>query len=296
MLSNVNRIGFGAMQLPGPGVWGPPADREAALAVLRRAVELGVDHVDTAQYYGPDVANELIRTALHPYPADLTIVTKVGARRDDKGAWVPAGRPEQLREGVEDNLRALGLERMAAVNLRLDDGSGALDEGIPLEEQLGALSDLREEGKLAAIGLSSATVEQLEQAAALVDVACVQNRYGLLDRAHEPELRWCAERGIPFVPFFPLGSAFGLSPVREHPVVLDVAGRLEATAAQVVLAWLLQHDERILLIPGTSSLAHLEENVAAGELELAAEDVAVLDGLYAEAEADAGSGAEAGGH
>lgn len=261
MLSDVNRIGFGAMQLPGPGVWGPPKDRDTAIAVVRRAVATGVDHIDTAQFYGPDVANELIHAALHPYPDGLRIVTKVGWERGPDGSWNPAGEPGQLRAQVEDNLRTLHLERLAVVNMRL--GSD-----IPLEEQLGALADMRAEGKLAAIGLSAARVEDLERAAALVDIACVQDHYGVLDREHEPELRWCVERGIPFVPFFPLGSAHNTSAVLEHPDVRAVAERHDATPAQVALAWLLQRAPNILLIPGTSSLAHLDENLAAGELDL----------------------------
>ena len=278
MLSNVHRIGFGAMQLPGPGVWGPPADRDEALAVLRRAVELGVDHIDTAQFYGPDVANELIHEALHPYPDDLRIVTKVGATRGGDRSWIPAVRPEQLRPQVEDNLRSLEVERLAAVNLRLPD-PGMDGADVPLDEQLGVLADLRREGKFDGIGLSNASVEQLERAAGLVDLACVQNSYGLLDRDGDPELRWCSARGIPFVPFFPLGSAFGLTRPTEHATVRAVAARHEATRAQVVLAWLLRRDPVILLIPGTSKVAHLEENVAARELELTVDDVAELDAI-----------------
>lgn len=254
MLFDVNRIGFGAMQLPGHGVWGAPKDRDTALAVLQRAVANGVDHIDTAQFYGPDVANELIHAALHPYPDDLCVVTKVGYDRGPDASWIPAGEPAQLRAAVDANLRTLHLERLAVVNLRL----GA---DVPLEEQLGTLTDLRTEGKLAAIGLSAATVDQLERAAALVDIACVQNRYGVLDREHDPELRWCADGGIPFVPFFPLASV-------HDARVRAVAERHDASPAQVALAWLLRRAPNILLIPGTSSLAHLEENLAAGELRL----------------------------
>jgi pyridoxine 4-dehydrogenase len=275
----VKRVGFGAMQLPGPGVFGPPRDPDAARAVLRRAGELGVDHIDTAQYYGPDVANDLIREALFPYPEDLVIVTKVGGRRDETGAWLPAQRPEELRAGVEDNLRSLGLERMAVVNLRLIDAGAAAE--VPLEEQLGMLEELRGEGKLGGIGLSNAGAEALLLALSMVDIACVQNGYSVLDRSHEDVLELCAERDIAFVPFFPLGSAFtgGPTTLAEDPAVAGVASKHQATPSQVGLAWLLHHDEHILLIPGTSSVAHLEENLAAADLRLDSEDLAALDGV-----------------
>jgi pyridoxine 4-dehydrogenase len=276
---DVNRIGFGAMQLAGPGVFGPPRDRAAALAVLRRAVALGVDHIDTSQYYGPDVVNELIREALHPYPAGLRLVTKVGARRDDKGVWLPALRPEELRAGVEDNLRTLGVEQMTLVNLRLLDGEPGDPATPPLAEMLGALEDLRGEGKLAHIGVSNVSPVQLEEALELVPVAAVQNQYSLLDRSNEDMLEVCRERGLAFVPFFPLGSAFTGGPRRlaEDPAIARIAHRHGATTSQVALAWLLHRDERILLIPGTSSVAHLEENLAAIDLELDADDMAALE-------------------
>jgi aryl-alcohol dehydrogenase-like predicted oxidoreductase len=270
----VNRIGFGAMQLAGPGVFGPPRDPAEARRVLRRAVELGVDHIDTSQYYGPDVVNELIREALHPYPEGLKLVTKVGARRDAEGAWLPALSPAELRAGVEDNLRTLRVERMDLVNLRImDDVSG-------LAEQLGALEDLRREGKLDLIGVSNVTLEALRQAVELVDVAEVQNAYSVMNRADEPVLDAARERGIAYVPFFPLGSAFAGGPatLAEDPAVASVAQRHGATPAQVALAWLLARYDRMLLIPGTSSVAHLEENMAAGELELDGEDMATLQG------------------
>jgi pyridoxine 4-dehydrogenase len=270
----VNRIGFGAMQLAGPGVFGPPRDPENARAVLRRAVELGADHIDTAQYYGPDVVNDLIREALHPYPEGLRLVTKVGGRRDEKGAWLPALTPEELRAGVEDNLRSLRVERMDLVNLRLIEGAD-----VPFADQLGALEELRQEGKLALIGLSNVDRAAVEEAVGLVDVAGVQNGYSLLDRSSEDVLALCAERGMAFVPFFPLGSSFmgGPAKLAADETIAAVAAKHEATPSQVALAWLLHHDEHILLIPGTSSLAHLEENVAAGELALDAEDLATLD-------------------
>src|SRR4051812_34156905 len=252
---DVRRIGFGAMQLAGPGVFGPPRDRDAALAVLRRAVELGVDHIDTSQYYGPDVVNALIREALHPYPEGLRLVTKVGARRDDAGAWLPALRPEELRAGVEDNLRTLDVEQMTLVNLRLLDGGPGAADTPPLAEMLGELEDLRQEGKLEHIGLSSVSRRHIEEALDLVPIAGVQNQYSVLDRSSEDVLDLCRERGLAFVPFFPLGSAFTGGPrkLAADPAIAGVAAKRGATPSQIALAWLLHRDERILLIPGTSS-------------------------------------------
>jgi pyridoxine 4-dehydrogenase len=277
----VARIGFGAMQLAGPGVFGPPRDRDAALEVLRRAVALGVDHIDTSQYYGPDVVNELIREALHPYPEDLRLVTKVGARRDERGAWLPALRPEELRTGVEENLRTLGVDRLALVNLRLLDDEHGGGDLPPLPEMLGALEDLRQEGKLEHIGLSNVTRAQFEEALELVPVAGVQNAYSVLDRSGEDVLEACREHDLAFVPFFPLGSAFTGGPGRlaADPAVAGVAETHGVTPSQVALAWLLHRDERILLIPGTSSVAHLEENLAALDVELDDEELAELDGV-----------------
>jgi pyridoxine 4-dehydrogenase len=273
----VRRIGFGAMQLAGPGVFGPPRDRDAALAVLRRAVELGVDHIDTSQYYGPDVTNDIIREALHPYPDGLRLATKVGARRDSAGAWLPALRPEELREGVEANLRSLGVELMDLVNLRLLEGDGGPD--VPLAEQLGALEDLRREGKLELIGISSVSRAQAEEALELVDIAGVQNGYSILDRSSEDVLELTRERDIAFVPFFPLGSAFTGGPAKlaADPIIARVAAKHDATPSQIALAWLLHRDERILLIPGTTSVAHLEENLAAAGVNLDADDLADLE-------------------
>lgn len=273
----VGRIGFGAMQLAGPGVFGPPRDRDAALAVLRRAVELGVDHIDTSQYYGPDVVNDLIHEALHPYPDGLRLATKVGARRDAQGGWLPAQRPEELRAGVEDNLRSLQVERMDLVNLRLLPGDGQPE--VPLAEQLGALEDLRAEGKLALVGVSNVSRAQAEEALELVAIAGVQNGYSLLDRSSEDLLELCRERDIAFVPFFPLGSAFtgGPAALAADPVVSRVAAKHDATTSQIALAWLLHRDERILLIPGTSSVAHLEENLAAAAVALDADDLTALE-------------------
>ena len=273
----VRRVGFGAMQLPGPGVFGPPKDRDAALAVLRRAVELGVNHIDTAQYYGPNVANELLREALHPYPADLALVSKVGAVRDDTGGWIPAQRPEQLRQGVLDNLKTLGVERLAAVNLRLMDPGDAPPQA-DFDEQLDAMAALRDEGLIAGVGLSNVTLEQLEHAAERTQIVCVQNPLNLVDRAGLPLLRACQQRGIAFVPFFPLGSAFGggANRVVGNPDVIAAARRLDATPAQVALAWLLQLAPNVLLIPGTSSVAHLEENMAAASVHLDDQALAAL--------------------
>ena len=271
----INRIGFGAMQLAGPGVFGPPHDPDAARAVLRRAIELGVDHIDTSQYYGPRVVNELIRETLHPYPENLKLVTKLGARRDEQGAWLPWNRPEDLRQGLEDNLRTLQVERMDAVNLRLmEDDSQDL-----LAEQLGALQDMRSEGKLDLIGISNAGTEVVRRALELVDIACVQNAYSLVNRAGEDELALCEEHDIAFVPFFPLGSAFSGGPqqLAADSAVADVAQRHGVTASQVALAWLLHRSERILLIPGTSTVSHLEENMAAAGIELDAQDMERLE-------------------
>jgi pyridoxine 4-dehydrogenase len=272
----INRIGFGAMQLAGPGVFGPPRDPDAARAVLRRAVELGVDHIDTAQYYGPDVVNDLICETLHPYPENLKLVTKVGGRRDDTGGWLPAQRPDELRAGVEDNLRSLRAERMDLVNLRLMDHEAS---GDLLAEQLGTLEDLRREGKLDLIGISEAGVDAVRRAMDLVDIAEVQNAYSVVNRSGEEVLELCMEREIAFVPYFPLGSAFtgGPKQLAADPVIAAVAERRAVTPTQVALAWLLARYERILLIPGTSSVAHLEENLAAGDVELDASDLAELE-------------------
>jgi len=273
----VRRMGFGAMQLPGPGVLGPPRDRAQALAVLRRAVQLGVNHLDTAQYYGPDVANDLIREALHPYPDDLALVSKVGAVRDAKGGWPPAQHPAELRAGVEDNLRSLRVEQLAAVNLRLLDPMRGYTPP-PLEDQLAEMVAMRDEGLIGGIGVSNVDPDQLDTAIRLAGVVCVQNQYSLLDRRGEQVLQRCLAEGIAFVPFFPLGSAFpGLPKVTGHPAVNALADRLGATAAQVGLAWLLHHADNILLIPGTSSLEHLEENLAAAALPLTADELAELE-------------------
>ena len=276
----VNRIGFGAMQLAGAGVFGAPADPDAARAVLRRAIELGVDHIDTAQYYGADVVNELIRDALHPYPAGLRLVSKVGARRDSHGGVLPAQHPSELRAGVEANLRTLEVDALALVNLRLM--APEARSGIPMAEQLGELKALQDEGKIEAIGLSNATVDDIAAALEIVDLGEVQNAYNIMLRDDEDALRFCAGRDIAYVPFFPIGSAFrgGPQSLAENPTIARVAAKHAATGAQIALAWLLRRDEHVLLIPGTSSLTHLEENMAVAGIALDDEDLAALDGVH----------------
>ena len=273
----INRMGYGAMQLAGPGVFGPPRDRDAALAVLRRAIALGVDHIDTSQYYGPDVVNDLIRQALHPYPENLKLVTKVGARRDDAGGWHPAQQPDELRAGVEANLLSLRVERLDLVNLRLVDARDAT--AIPLEAQLSALDDMRQEGKLDLIGLSNVDQATVQRALEFVDVGEIQNAYSIIDRHDDAMIDFAREHEIAFAPFFPLGSAFAGGPKRleRDARIVQVADKHGATTSQVALAWLLCRYERMLLIPGTSTVAHLEENVAAVELQLDDADLAALD-------------------
>ena len=273
----INRIGFGAMQLSGPGAFGRPASPDEARAVLRRAIELGVDHIDTAQYYGPDVVNDLIRQALHPYPDNLKLVTKVGARRDAAGGFFLAQRPEELREGVEENLRALRVERLALVNLRLPDKSSAAL--IPLEDQLGALEDLRVAGKVNLIGLSNVGEAHVRRALEFVDIAEIQNGYNIIERQDDALVEFARQREIPFAPFFPLGSSFRGGPTRlaAQAVIVQVARKHGASPAQIALAWLLARYQRMLPIPGTSSVAHLEENMAAAAIELDADDLAALD-------------------
>ena len=268
----VRRLGYGAMQLAGPGVFGPPRDREAALAVLRDAVALGVNHIDTSDFYGPHVTNQLIREALHPYPDDLVIVTKVSARRDAQGAWLPATSPKELREAVHDNLRNLGLDVLEVVNFRsmLDVHGPA--EGS-LEEQVTTLAELREEGLIKHVGLSNVTMKQVEDAQRIVPIACVQNMYNLVHRNDDALIDALARDGIPYVPFFPLG---GFSPLQSD-ALSAVAAELGATPMQVAIAWLLQRSPNILLIPGTSSSAHLRENLKAADLVLSSDVLAKLD-------------------
>ncbi len=252
------------MQLPGPGVFGPPKDRDLALAVLRRAVERGVTHIDTAQFYGPGVANELIHAALHPYPPDLVLVSKVGAARGGTGEWLPAQRPDELRAGIEANLASLDLDQIPVVNLRRHP-----DSDVPFTEQIDAMIAMRGEGLISSIGLSNVGLDEYLTARQYTDVACVQNAYSLADRSDQALFDVCQSEGIPYVPFFPLGSAFHPeNPVLGAPAVKDTAKRLATTPAQVALAWLLHLAPNVLLIPGTSSLGHLEENLAAGDLDL----------------------------
>ena len=268
----VRRLGYGAMQLAGPGVFGPPPDRDAALAVLRDAVALGVNHIDTSDFYGPHVTNQLIREALHPYPDDLVIVTKVGARRDGQGAWLPAVSAKELRQAVHDNLRNLGLDVLEVVNFRsmLDVHGPA--EGS-LEEQVTALAELREEGLIKHVGLSNVTMKQVEDARRIVPIACVQNMYNLVHRNDDAMIDALARDGISYVPFFPLG---GFSPLQSD-ALSAVAAELDATPMQVAIAWLLQRSPNILLIPGTSSSAHLRENLKAADLVLSSDVLAKLD-------------------
>jgi pyridoxine 4-dehydrogenase len=276
LLGRVSRMGFGAMQLPGRGVFGPPRDRDEAIAVLRRAVELGVDHIDTAQYYGPDVANEMIHAALHPYPEGLVIVSKLGARRDESGGWHEAGTPEELRAGVHDNLRSLEIDAIPVVNLRVM----GTEPDARFDDQLATMIAMRDEGLIEGIGVSNVSVGQFKRAIEATEIVCVQNAFSVANRADADVLDACRERGIAYVPFFPLGSGFGSdNPVLGNDAVRATATRLAVTPAQVALAWLLDHAENILLIPGTSSLAHLEENIAAADVVLDDEARAVLDGV-----------------
>jgi len=278
----VHRIGFGAMQLAGPDVFGPPSDPEAAAAVLRRAVERGVDHIDTAQFYGPDVVNELISSTLHPYPDGLRLVTKVGAVRDEVGAWLPSGEPADLKRQVEQNLRSLRVERMDLVNLRRFERDAPDMPQPPLADQLGALAELRDEGKLDLIGLSNVGEDSVR---AGIDqggrgIACVQNAYSVLDRTDEAIVQLCRDHDVAFVPYFPLGSAWGgRERLAASTDIAAVADKHGATVTQIALAWLLARYDRMLLIPGTSSLDHLEENLAVERITLDADDLTVLDAI-----------------
>ncbi|MBQ1090524.1 aldo/keto reductase family oxidoreductase [Streptomyces sp. B93] len=269
----VTRFGYGAMQLAGPWVMGPPADRDGALAVLREAVHLGITHIDTSDAYGPRVTNELIREALHPYPASLHIVTKVGATRDEQGGWPVARRPEELRRQVQDNLTSLRLDVLDLVNLRLGDAEGPRPGS--LAEAFGTLAELRRQGLIRHLGLSNATEEQVTEARGIAPVVCVQNMYNLAHRHDDKLIDRLAADGIAYVPFFPLG---GFTPLQSS-VLSAVAARRETTPMSVALAWLLQRSPNILLIPGTSSTAHLRENIAGAQLDLSTEDLAELDGI-----------------
>jgi aryl-alcohol dehydrogenase-like predicted oxidoreductase len=269
----VSRYGYGAMQLAGPGVMGPPADRDGALAVLREAVDLGITHIDTSNAYGPRITNELIREALHPYPRSLHIVTKVGANRDAQGGWPMARRPEDLREQVRANLEALGLEVLDVVNMRMGNALGP--QPGSLAEPFGTLVDLQHAGLIRHLGVSNVTVEQVAEAQSIGPIVCVQNMYNLAYRKDDDLVDRLATEGVAYVPFFPLG---GFSPLQSS-ALSAVAGRLDATPMSVALAWLLQRSPNILLIPGTSNVSHLRENVAGAGLSLGTQDFAALDEL-----------------
>lgn len=270
----VKRLGYGAMQLAGPGVFGPPKDREAAVAVLREAVASGVDHIDTSDFYGPHVTSHIIREALHPYSDDLTIVTKIGARRGDDASWLPAFSAEELEKAVHDNLRNLGLDVMDVVNLRIMFSAHGPAEGS-IEKELTIVADLQRRGLVRHIGLSNVTRKQIEEGRKIAEIVCVQNMYNLAHREDDALVDELAGQGIAYVPFFPLG---GFSPLQSS-TLSGVAERLGATPMQVALAWLLRRSPNILLIPGTSSVAHLRENLAAGDLELSDEVLAELDSV-----------------
>jgi pyridoxine 4-dehydrogenase len=267
----VNRIGYGAMQLAGPHVMGPPADRDAAIAVLRRAVELGVNHIDTSDYYGPYVVNELIREALHPYPDNLVLVTKVGALRTPEGDWPEALSADELRQAVHDNLDHLGVDAIDTVNLRLPGFAEPIERS--LAEPFETLADLQQEGLIRHLGVSNVTAQMLAEAQEIAPVACVQNHYNLVHRQDDALIDALAREGIPYVPFFPLG---GFTPL-QSAALETVARRLEASPMQVALAWLLARSPNLLLIPGTSSVAHLEENLGAAALVLGPRELEVLD-------------------
>lgn len=277
----VHRIGYGAMQLAGPGAFGPPRDHDAALAVLREAVASGVDHIDTSDYYGPYVVNRLIREALHPYPDSLALVTKLGAVRGDDASWIPAMKPADLRAGAEDNLRSLGLDSIFLANLRIVGEVHGPTEGS-IAEQFGAMLDMQRAGLIRHIGLSNVTATQLAEAQLMGQVACVQNHYNLVHREDDALIDTLAAQGVAYVPFFPLG---GFSPVQSDALTA-IAGRMAVTPMQLALAWLLRRSPNILLIPGTSSVAHLRENLAVAEIALDDTTYAELDAIGAPAPAE----------
>ncbi|RUV44087.1 MAG: aldo/keto reductase family oxidoreductase [Mesorhizobium sp.] len=271
---SVRRLGYGAMQLAGKGVFGPPKNHDAAIAVLREAIAQGVNHIDTSDYYGPHVTNKLIREALSPYPDDLTIVTKIGARRGEDASWLPAFTADELEQAVHDNLRNLGLEVMDVVNLRIMFGMHGPAEGS-IEAQVTKLAELQRKGLVRNIGLSNVTRAQIQEGRKICDIVCVQNQYNLAHREDDALIDELARHGIAYVPFFPLG---GFSPLQSS-TLSGVAERLGAKPMQVALAWLLRRSPNILLIPGTSSVGHLRENLAAAELELSDEVLAELEGV-----------------
>lgn len=271
---NVNRMGYGAMRLSGPDIFGPPKDRDQAIAVLRGAVASGVNHIDTSDYYGPHVVNQIIREALSPYPDDLVLVTKLGARRGDDASWLPWNKPDELKQGLRDNLRNLGVQAMEVANLRIMGAVHAPAEAS-IANQVEAMAELQRDGLVRHIGLSNVTQRQIEEAQSIAPVICVQNHYNLVHRDDDELIDWLAGQGIAYVPFFPLG---GFSPLQSDELA-EIAEVLEATPMQVALAWLLRRSPNILLIPGTSSLAHLQENLAASKLELSEEVLERLDAL-----------------
>ncbi|ACC75562.1 aldo/keto reductase family oxidoreductase [Paraburkholderia phymatum] len=270
----VRRMGYGAMQLAGPGVFGPPKDRDACIAVLREAVASGVNHIDTSDFYGPHITNQLIREALHPYRDDLTIVTKLGAIRSDDGAWLPALEPDDLRRGVHDNLRNLGVDALDVVNIRIMGNIHSPAEGS-IAKQVAALAEMQREGLVKHIGLSNVTATQIEEAQRIVEIVCVQNHYNLVHREDDALVGQLAAQGIAYVPFFPLG---GFTPIQSS-ALSDVARALNATPMQVALAWLLHRSPNVLLIPGTSSVAHLRENMQAAQLRLSDAVLTELDAI-----------------
>ncbi|HXB27099.1 MAG TPA: aldo/keto reductase family oxidoreductase [Gemmatimonadaceae bacterium] len=276
----VHRMGYGAMQLSGPGIYGPPKDPETAVAVLREAVAAGVNHIDTSDYYGPHVTNQIIRRALHPYPAGLVIVTKLGARRPADKSWQPYNSPRDLAAGVHDNLENLGLEVLDIVNYRVMGSGHGPSEGS-IAEQITALADLQRQGLIRSIGVSNATATQVAEAQAITDIVCVQNNYNVAHREDDTLIETLARQGIAYVPFFPLG---GFTPLQSS-TLNAVAERLGATPMQLALAWLLHRSPNILLIPGTSSLTHLRENLAAAALTLDPPTLAELDGIATAAHA-----------
>ena len=278
----VNRMGYGAMQLAGPGVFGPPKDEKAAIEVLREAIESGVDHIDTSDYYGPHFTNQVIKKALHPYPENLVVVTKLGARRPEDGSWQPAFSAEELTSELHDNLRNLGLDAIDIVNYRVmgdPRGHGTAEGSIA--EQIEVLAGLKEQGLIRNIGISNATATQIAEARTITDIVCVQNNYNLVHRADDKLIDDLAAKGIAYVPFFPLG---GFSPLQSS-TLNEVASGLEATPMQVALAWLLHRSPNILLIPGTSSVAHLRENLSAAQLSLSEATLEQLEGICSSASA-----------
>ena len=279
----VHRMGYGAMQLAGPHVFGPPKDPDAAVAVLKEAIASGVDHIDTSDFYGPHVTNQIIKRALHPYPKDLVIVTKVGAKRGSDASWNRAESPEELRSAIEDNLRNLGLESLDIVNMRI--GMLALGDA-PVKGHVEVLALLKKQGKIKHVGLSNVTAKQFAEARAVTEIVCVQNLYNLAHRGDDAFIDQLAKEGVAYVPFFPLG---GFTPL-QSTTLSDVAKSLEATPMQVALAWLLQRSPNILLIPGTSSVGHLRENLAAAKLQLSPKVMQTLDTIAAQAPAHPAAG------